>query len=69
MGNEIKPSLTLIGEDGNGMFILGRAQGAAKEAGWSKEKIATVMKDAMSGNYAHLLQTIRKHFDCDQGEI
>jgi len=62
---ESKPQLKLIGEDGNAFFILGRAQGVAKRAGWSKEKIAEVFEEAKSGDYDHLLQTMLKYFDCD----
>ncbi len=30
----------------------------AKQEGWTKEEIDEVLKEAMSGDYDHLLQTI-----------
>jgi len=60
-----KPVMQLVGEDGNAFAVLGRAQRAAKEAGWSKEKIKSVMDEATSGDYNHLLATIMENFDCD----
>lgn len=58
-----KPKLKLIGYDGNAFSILGRAQGAARAAGWTKDRIDEVMAEAMAGDYDHLLATMTKHFD------
>ena len=60
-----KPSLKLVGEDGNACFIMGRASRAARSAGWSKEQIDAVMKEAMSGDYNNVLCTIMDYFNCD----
>ena len=46
-------------------MILGNAQRAAKKAGWSREKIDEVMKEAQSGDYDHLLQTMMKYFEVE----
>lgn len=47
----------LSGEDGNAFAIMGRVAGALKKAGVPKEEVAEYMKDSMSGDYNHLLQT------------
>ena len=58
-----KPELRIIGKDGNAFYILGLAVREAKIAGWDKEKIEQFKKEAMSGNYDHLLQTCMEYFD------
>jgi ERCC4-related helicase len=60
---DIKPKLQLTGEDGNAFWIMGRATKAAKRAGMSQEKIDDIMKEAMEGDYNHLLSTMMKYFD------
>jgi hypothetical protein len=47
--------------DGNTFSILGTFKKAAKKAGWSKEDIDKVTKEAMSGDYDHVIQTIMKY--------
>jgi hypothetical protein len=47
----------LTGEDGNAFAIMGRVAGALKKAGVPKEEVAEYMKESMSGDYNHLLQT------------
>jgi len=58
-----KPKLKIIGQDGNAFFILGKAQQAAKQAGWEKEQIDGFMKEAMAGDYDHLLATCMEFFE------
>jgi len=60
-----KPTLKLVGQDGNAFYILGSAQRAAKKAEWPKEKIDKFMAEAQSGNYDHLLQTCQEYFDVE----
>jgi len=60
-----RPNLELTGSDGNAFAILGKAQRVAKKAGWEKEKIDAVLKEATSGDYDHLLQTMMKYFEVD----
>lgn len=60
-----RPKLKLVGQDGNAFNILGLAKRDAKKAGWSKEKLDQFMKEAVSGNYDHLLQTCVKYFDVE----
>ena len=58
-----KPTLRLIGEDGNVFFILGKAVREACRAGWDEEKIEQFKKEAMSGDYDHALQTCMEYFE------
>ena len=60
-----KPQLSLVGQDGNAFFILGRAQAVARKAGWTQERIDKFIEEATSGEYDHLLATCMEHFDCD----
>lgn len=58
-----KPTLKLLGMDGNVFAVLGAASRAAKNAGWDKEKWAKVRAEAIKGDYDHVLQTLMKHFE------
>ena len=55
----------MVGLEGNAFFILGRFQGLARKAGWTKEQIDAVCKEAMSGDYNHLLATMMKYTDAN----
>lgn len=50
--------LTLVGVDGNAFAIIGAFSKTARQQGWTKEEIAAVTSEAMSGDYQHLLHTI-----------
>lgn len=57
---EIKyPDITveLCGHDGNAFSILAQVIKAMKRSGVSPEEIDNFKKEAMSGDYDHLLQT------------
>ena len=58
-----KPTLILVGEDGNAFSILGRARKVARRAGWSDAEWEKVWLEATSSDYDHLLQTMMRHFD------
>ena len=62
---ETKPTLELVGQDGNAFMILALAKRAAKKAGWSEEKISEFMTEAQSGDYDHLLQTCTEYFEVE----
>jgi hypothetical protein len=47
----------LVGQDGNAFAIMGAVKSALKKHGVSKEEIDAYLKDSMSGDYNHLLQT------------
>lgn len=65
MDTTVKPVLELSGGDGNAFVLMGKAQRAAKKAGWTQQQIDAVMKEARSGDYDHLLQTLMKHFEVE----
>ena len=50
----------LVGEDGNAFAIMGRVTRALRKAG-REDLIEEYHKEAMSGNYTHLLQTTMKY--------
>lgn len=64
---EKKPRVAMVGQEGNAFAILGRCRKAAKKAGWTKEQIEDFRKEATSGDYDHLIQTVIKQFDADGG--
>lgn len=55
----------LTGEDGNAFFIIGRVVKEMRRAGVSAEAIAEYQKDAMSGDYDHLLQVTMQTVNVD----
>lgn len=58
---EVKVQLT--GEDGNAFFIIGRVSAALKAAG-HRDVVPEFQKEAMSGDYDHVLQTCMEYVDC-----
>jgi hypothetical protein len=60
-----RPSVTLIGQDGNAFAIMGACRRAARKAGWPDERINSVLEEMKSGDYDHLLATAMKHFNVE----
>ncbi len=58
-----KPVIKLQGEDGNAFFIIGRAITTLRKSGAKEDYIANFTKEAQSGDYDHVLQTIFKYFE------
>lgn len=56
----VMPDLT--GPQGNALFLLGTARRLLKEAGYPKEALDSFSAEARSGDYEHLLATIRNWF-------
>ncbi len=54
----------LIGNDGNAFVILGTVQKALKDHGRS-DLVDEFLKEAMSGDYDHLLQTCCKYVEVE----
>lgn len=54
------PNVTveLTGQDGNAFFIIGRASGALRKGGATPEQVTEFTREAMSGDYDHVLQTV-----------
>ena len=53
--------LNLVGIDGNAFSIMGAFSKQAKKEKWAKEEISTVLGEARSGDYNHLLATIMSY--------
>jgi len=60
-----KPTVKLVGEDGNAFAVMGTCRRAAKKAGWSETDWKKVQDEMMSGDYDHLLRTAMKHFEVE----
>ena len=58
-------NIPLVGEDGNAFAILGRVSRIARNAGLYKNEIDAFQKEAMSGDYNHLLTTVMEWFSID----
>jgi len=56
--------LKMVGEDGNAFAILGKAHQVLRQNGMA-DKISEFDKEAMSGNYDHLLATCTKWFEVE----
>ncbi|NCO62714.1 MAG: hypothetical protein COW66_13090 [Flavobacteriaceae bacterium CG18_big_fil_WC_8_21_14_2_50_34_36] len=54
-------NLDLVGVNGNAFMIMGVFRKEAKKEGWSQDEIDAVLKEAKSGDYNHLLATIKNH--------
>lgn len=65
MTTEQKPTVKLLGHDGNAFGILGICRKAAVRAGWDKERIDAVLAEMMSGDYDNLLATAMKYFEVE----
>ena len=50
-----KPTVKLVGEDGNAFSIMGRVKKALMLAGADKDYIDRYLSEATSGDYDHLL--------------
>jgi hypothetical protein len=58
-----KPSVNLLGRDGNAFVILGACFKAAKAAGWTQEQLDEFKKKATAGDYDNLLGVACEYFD------
>ncbi len=55
----------LTGEDGNAFAIIGRVRTALRHAEYEPKLIEQFTRDAMSGNYDHLIQTVLEYVDAE----
>ena len=60
-----KPTVKLVGEDGNAFSILGRVKEALRRAGADKEYIDKYLNAATSGDYDHLLVVSMGYVDVE----
>ncbi len=61
----MKPTVKLIGIDGNAFMIIGACVKAAKKAKWDAKEIDDLMKEFTSGDYNNLLTVACKHFEVE----
>jgi hypothetical protein len=61
----IRPTVKLIGADGNAFSILGLCKQAARKAGWHDTEWLEFQRKCMQGDYDHLLRTVMEHFDVE----
>lgn len=52
----IDPEVDLIGVDGNAWVVIGTVENGLRGAGNSGDVVDTYRKEAMAGDYDHLLQ-------------
>jgi hypothetical protein len=62
IGRDLKPKVRLIGRDGNAFAILSACRKALEKAG-RIDLWPAIEADATSGDYAHLLAVVARHFD------
>lgn len=70
MSDKIKPSIQLSGEDGNAFVMVGRAERVItkhnREHADKPESMIDIdefRRDALGGDYDHVIQTIMKYFE------
>lgn len=61
----VKPNVKLAGEDGNAYAIMGRVTTALRLAGADTEYVDKYHREAMSGNYDHLLQVSMEYINAE----
>ena len=64
-----KPTVKLVGEDGNAYAIIGRCMKALKKAGYSPEYINKYVDESTSGDYDNLLQVAHKYCDVENVKL
>lgn len=60
-----KPTVDLVGGDGNAMVIIGKCRRALSRAGYTTKQIKEFTDEATSGDYDHVLQTAMKWCDVE----
>ena len=60
-----KPTVKLVGEDGDAFSIMGSVKQALRRAGADKEYIDQYLKDAISADYDHLLAVSMEYVDVE----
>ena len=53
-----KVQFDIANSNGNAFALIGGWKRAARRESWSEDEIETVIAEAMSGDYDHLVQTI-----------
>lgn len=63
-----KVKMELVGIDGNAFAILGAFNRAALKQKWTREEVQTVIDEATSSDYSHLIATIANHVESPDEE-
>lgn len=61
----IRPTVKLIGEDGNAFAVMGTVARALRDAGNSQAVIDSYMNQAMAADYDHLLVVTMKFVEVE----
>ena len=68
MTNERKVQGSLVGVNGNAFSLLVHFQQLARRQGFDKEWIDSVLEDAKSADYDHLIYTLSSHMEYEDSE-
>lgn len=60
-----KPTVKLIGTDGNAFAVLAKVRVSLKKSGADKETVERFTKEAMAGSYDNLLAVTMKYVDVE----
>ena len=60
-----KPTVKLVGQDGNAFSIMGRVRKALMRSGADQEYIDQYLSEATSGDYDHLLFVSMEYVDVE----
>jgi hypothetical protein len=60
-----KPTVKLIGQDGNAFSVMGNVKRALKRFGADQEYINQYLEEATSGDYNHLLTVSMKYVNVE----
>jgi len=58
-----KPTVELVGQDGNAFAIIGRCNKAARKAGWTPKQVKALNDEMIAGDYNHVLQVAMTFFE------
>ena len=61
-----KPTVKLIGQDGNAFSIMGRVKKALMQAGADKEYIDKYLKESTVGDYSYLLAVSMEYVNVEK---
>ncbi len=64
MNEQDKPTVQLVGEDGNAFAIMGKVSKALKRAGF-RDEAKKYQEEAMSGDYNHLLAVTMEYVNVE----
>lgn len=63
--NVEKPTVELLGKDGNAFAIIAECSKSARRAGWSQDELEELHRQLTSGDYDHLLAVVMKYFEVE----